>query len=280
MAAWKVVEIRGIPIHYEAYGEGRPSLWIHGVVTDRRHMVAETEPVFERRVGSTRWRRIYPDLPGRGETPGADWIQSQDDVLDITLEFLDAVAPNERFTVGGTSWGGYLTMGVLHRRAAMVDGAAFIVANPLRTGRAPAQHKVLMRDPDIESMLVSDSDRDWFEGAVVQTREALEADRATIAPSVAAADMPFLERVEERTNFSFDVKALAQFDKPTVVMSARQDSTAGYTDMLSMLETFPRATWAILDVSGHMLPVDRKFLFESLLSDWLDRVEYDIDHPG
>ena len=266
----KVVEVRGIPIRYEEFGEGRPALWIHGVVTDRRHMVAELEPVFERRTG---WRRLYPDLPGRGETPGADWIQSQDDILDITLEFLDAVAPGERFIVGGTSWGGYVTLGVLHRRAADVDGAALIVANPLRTGRTKPEHQVIVKDEALVATLDDEDREEWADSAVVQTAAALQAYRDNIAPAIKAADTEFIERVEERTTFSFDVRDLPPFDRPSLVLSARQDAMAGYVDMLTMLETFPRATWAILDVSGHGLPVDQRVLFEALTSEWLDRVE-------
>jgi pimeloyl-ACP methyl ester carboxylesterase len=269
MGEAKVVEVRGIPIRYEEFGEGRPALWIHGVVTDRRHMVAELEPVFERRLG---WRRLYPDLPGRGETPGADWIQNQDDILDVALEFFDAVAPGRRFIVGGTSFGGYLTLGILHRRAADIDGAALIVANPLRTGRTKPEHRTLVHDEALVAAL-DEEDREWAERAVVQSAEALQAHRETIAPAIKAADTAFLERVEEHTTFSFDVRQLAVFERPTLVLSARQDAMAGYVDMLSMLETFPRATWAILDRSGHGLPIDQRRLFEALTAEWLDRVE-------
>jgi pimeloyl-ACP methyl ester carboxylesterase len=265
----KTIEIRGIQIAYEERGEGRPALIIHGVVTDRRHMIAELEPVFERHPG---WRRLYPDLPGRGETPGADWIESQDDILEVTLEFLDAVAPGERFIVGGTSWGGYLAMGVIHRRAAQCDGAALIVANPLRTGRTTPEHQVLVRDEAVAASLGEDQ-RDWLERAVVQSADALRAYRETIAPAIATADMEFIERVEARPTFSFDVREIARFDKPTVILSGRQDAMAGYVDMLSMLETFPRATHAILDRSGHSVPSNQPRVFEALMSDWLDRVE-------
>ena len=273
----KVVEIRGIPIQYEEFGEGRPALWIHGVVTDRRHMIDELEPVFERREG---WRRLYPDLPGRGGTPGADWIQSQDDILAVALEFLDAVAPGQRFIVGGTSFGGYLAMGVLHERAADIDGIALIVANPLREGRTRPEHQTIVRDDAFVATLTTDEDREWAESAVVQSEAGLRHFQKTIAPALGDADEPFIERVEERTNLSFDVRELAVFDRPALVLSARQDAMAGYVDMLSMLETFPRATWAILDRSGHGLPFDQRVVFEALTSEWLDRVEESIAQRG
>jgi pimeloyl-ACP methyl ester carboxylesterase len=232
-------------------------------------MVAELEPVFERVPG---WRRLYPDLPGRGETPAAGWIESQDDILEVTLGFLDAVAPGQRFVVAGTSWGAYLAMGILHRRAADCDGAALIVANPLRTGRTTPEHQVLVRDEAVVASL-GDDEQDWLEGSVVQSADALRAYRENIAPALAAADMEFIERVEEQSTFSFDVREIAPFARPTVILSGRQDAMAGYVDMLSMLETFPRATHAILDRTGHSVPSNQPRVFDALMSDWLDRVE-------
>src|SRR5690242_17270051 len=103
--------VKGIPVHYEERGEGRPILMLHGMPADHRQMTYEMEPLFANRSG---WRRLYPDLPGMGQTPGADSISSQDDLLEVTLAFLDAIAPGERFVVAGVSYGGYVARGVVY----------------------------------------------------------------------------------------------------------------------------------------------------------------------
>ena len=264
------IDVRGIPIHYEDHGDGRPLLAIHGVTTDRRHLVAELEPILAPRDG---WRRLYPDLPGRGETPRADWISSQDDMLEVALGFLDAVAPGRRFAVIGSSWGAYMAMGVIHRRAAEVDGAAFIVGSPLRSGRTVPEHRVIVPASDEVLASLGYDEREWLEWSVVQTAEELEIERHLIAPAVAAADMAFIERVEERSEFSFDVRALAPFDRPTLIVNGRQDAVAGYVDMLGMLDAFPRATVAILDRAGHGVASEQRILYRALVAEWLDRVE-------
>jgi pimeloyl-ACP methyl ester carboxylesterase len=82
-------ELERIAVHYEAYGEGRPG-----------------------------WRRIYPDLPGMGQTPGPEWLTTEDQVLEVLLAFIDTVIPDQRFVMAGLSYGGLLTRGVVHRRAA------------------------------------------------------------------------------------------------------------------------------------------------------------------
>jgi hypothetical protein len=49
-------------------------------------MVDAFEPIFEKRHD---WKRIYPDLPGMGKTKGPHWLTTQDQVLDIIVEFLE-----------------------------------------------------------------------------------------------------------------------------------------------------------------------------------------------
>ena len=116
--------VRDIPVNYEEVGTGRPLLLLHWAGLDHRHVASDLEPVFENRAG---WRRLYPDLPGTGQTPGADWISSMDDMLEVVLGFMDTVAPGERFVVGGVSYGGILARALLHSRQAQIDSLLLIV---------------------------------------------------------------------------------------------------------------------------------------------------------
>ena len=95
--------VRDIPVYYESYGSGRPILMLHGQPTDHRQMVSDLKPLYGDRPG---WCRIYPDLPGMGQTTVADWIVCQDDVLDVVIALIDTLVPGERITVAGTSYGG------------------------------------------------------------------------------------------------------------------------------------------------------------------------------
>ena len=112
-------QVLGITVHYEEYGSGRPFFGVHGWPLDHRHMVAEYEPLFANRPG---WRRIYLDMPGMGKTLAADWINCQDQMLDILIAFIDAVAPGERFVAAGTSYGGYMARGLVYHRGNQMDG--------------------------------------------------------------------------------------------------------------------------------------------------------------
>src|SRR3954466_9525114 len=147
--------VRDIAVYYEERGEGRPLLMLHGSHTDHREMLHKMEPLFEYRTG---WRRIYPDLPGRGRTPGADWISSQDDILEATLEFLEGIAPGERFIVAGYSFGGYLAQGMVYKRGELMDGvmlgAPAVGVDPAERNYPP--HEVLVHDPEFVAAVGTD----------------------------------------------------------------------------------------------------------------------------
>jgi len=270
--------VRGITIYYEEVGDGRTLLMLHGWQGDHHQVSHDAEPLFEERAG---WRRLYPDLPGMGRTPGADWITSQDHMLEVVLEFLDTVAPGERFAVGGVSLGGYLARGIVQKRLAQVDGVMMsvpVVGAALKRGERP-QHQVLVQDPDFVSAL--EKDEQWLLGVIVaQSPELLTEFRRSFKPGFDAADGEFLERVEANYHFSFDVDSLLEpCAAPTLIMTGRQDANCGYRGAWDLLDNFPRATFAVLDRAGHALSLEHKALYAALVSEWLDRVEeYSTGH--
>lgn len=265
--------LENITVYYETFGEGRPIIMLHGWPTDHRHMVSDMEPLFKRREG---WKRIYPDLPGMGNTPGMDWITHQDQMLDITLEFIDEVAPGQRFVVVGTSYGGYLARGVVHRRADMMDGLLLTVPviRARDTERTLPPHVTLVEDPALTSELESDEKEAFLGIAVVQSQELLEVMRADIFPAFEVADHEFLSKLRENYAFSFDVDALAEpFAGPTLFLMGRQDAVCGYRDAWEILENHSRGTFVVLDRAGHGLGAEQRDLFHALVREWLDRVE-------
>jgi pimeloyl-ACP methyl ester carboxylesterase len=122
-------QLENITIHYETFGEGRPIVMLHGWPADHLSCVRFLEPIFKQRSG---WKRIYPDLPGMGKTPGMDWITEQGDVLDVILHFINRVVPGQNVSVGGYSYGGYLAQGIVHQKPALVDGICLFA--PATTG--------------------------------------------------------------------------------------------------------------------------------------------------
>jgi pimeloyl-ACP methyl ester carboxylesterase len=266
------VTVRGLPVHYVELGEGRPIVFLHGLPADHRTMRIAFEPILEARPG---WRRIYLDLPGMGETRGADWIRSTDDVLDLVEGAITAVLGDEPIALVGASYGGYLALGLMHRIAARIAGLA-LVAPAVEWDEArlrrPAR-RVFHVDPDTVAGL-TDEERFWTNVSVVQVPETLAAFRAGILPGMRIADHAFLERIEAAGPLSVDVRSLdTPFDRPALILAGRQDSNVGYEDAIELIEWYPRATLAVIDRAGHGIRTEQQTLFRALTNEWLDRIE-------
>jgi pimeloyl-ACP methyl ester carboxylesterase len=94
-------------------------------------------------------------------------------------------------------------------------------------------------------------------------------------PGLRIADFEFLDRLEAGPNLSIDVAGPlpAPFPAPTLILAGRQDSVVGWAGAIPLLESFPRATYAVLDRAGHGVRAEQNVLFQALVGEWLDRVE-------
>jgi pimeloyl-ACP methyl ester carboxylesterase len=273
------VIVRGLPVHYVELGGGRPIVFLHGRPADHRLLTTAFEPIFEARAG---WRRVYLDLPGMGETPGADWIRSIDDVLDVVEGAIGGVLAGAPFALVGASYGGYLALGLMHRRAADVTGLALVAPavewDDEQVRRPP--RRVFHADPEVVAGL-TDEERFWTNVSVVQVPETLAAFRAGVLPGMRIADHAFLERIDAGGPLSVDVRHLdTPFDRPTLILAGRQDTNVGYQDAIELLESYPRATLAVLDRAGHGLRAEQQTLFRALTNEWLDRIELEDRAPA
>ncbi len=263
--------VRNIKVYYESYGEGTPILMIHGWSVDHRLMKGCMEPVFQ--TYNTGWQRIYPDLPGMGNTKAEDWMNSSDQMLDILLGFIDKVLPDQHFILAGESYGGHLARAILHERADQVDGLLLICPS---VGPRKALYYVLEKDEELLSGLTEEERQDFqAEGInVIQNRRVWERYRKEIVPACKAADYGFLGRLSGEVSFPVD-DLKEPFCKPTLMLAGRQDSRVGYQDLYQILELYPRASLCILDKAGHNLQIEQDVLFTAAVKEWLDRIRYE-----
>ncbi len=267
-------KLEKIEVYYEIYGEGFPLLMIHGFEVDHRVMKGCMEPIFEHRIG---YQRIYFDLPGMGETPGKSWIRSSDDMLKVVLDFIDEVIPNQEFIIASESYGCYLARGVIQKKFNFIKGIIFIcpVIFAETNRRELPEHITLIKDPQLLESLKPSDRREFKNLAVIQNQIIWERFRDEFYSGVKNSDGEFLNRIWERMYpFSFDVDAhIPKFDKPTLFLMGRQDSIVGYRDAWKVIEKYPRASFCILDQSGHLLQIEKEKIFNSLVNEWLNRVE-------
>jgi pimeloyl-ACP methyl ester carboxylesterase len=239
-------QLRGITIHYETRGRGRPFLMLHASPSDHARAMAQVEPAFQSRKG---WRRIYPDLPGHGRTPGAVRVRDMDDYLGVLLEMVDELFGDERFALGGISFGAYLALGIARKRRSNVEG-------------------LLLSVPEVNHSPLEES-RDRKHGTPsIQTPARLAADLPDYVE-----DTRWLEGLPFRDVSLPLYSSPRPFRPPTLFLFGRQDAPFRYRRYWAMLDDFPHATYAILDGAGHRLWSDRNKLAGALVGDWLDRVE-------
>jgi pimeloyl-ACP methyl ester carboxylesterase len=275
-----VVEIDRIPVAYEVIGEGLPVLLVHGWQGDHRYMAADLERVFEA-VGG--WRRVYVDLPGHGRTPAPGWLAGQAQMLAVLQGFVDAVFARERYAVAGSSYGGYLSLALVRSMPERLRGAALLVPDlPAADGSRDVPPRVtIIEDRAVASGL--DGDEAWIPGVLVeQSLLAVQEIRDHEMPAIRAADRRFLARLEADYLLPATVATPGRpFERPSLILTGRQDATVGYRAAWGLLDEFPRATYAALDLAGHWLGrAERPDAFGALVRDWLERVALDGSPEG
>jgi pimeloyl-ACP methyl ester carboxylesterase len=248
-------QINDISVYYEARGEGRPIIMLHGLGGSHLLMVRYMESAFVQREG---WKRIYLDLPGMGNTKAPEWISNSDQMLGVVLDFIEAVLPGQSFSLAGFSYGGYLARGVISRKFELVDGLLLIcpviIAQQSKRNRPAVPEK-------LKSFQLAQTQSAW---------DKFEAEGKPEKPP----DPALRTRLETDStySFSFDLD-ISSFEKPTLIVAGRQDAMVGYSDAWDILENYSRATFAVLDMADHGLVIEQEKLFNALLDDWLDRVE-------
>ena len=265
-----ICDVKGIPLYYEEYGEGRPLLCIHGYSVDHRAMSGCLEPFFRQ---SSECRRIYLDLPGMGKSPAPPWLKNADDMLDVLTAFIGEVIGDKDFLVIGQSYGGYLAQGLIHKMKHKVAGAFLLcpVIEADISKRTLPEHQVLYIEENFTAT------EEFIGMAVVANTPIYEAYKREMLTGLQAADKDFVTRYrKEGYAFSFHeaLKGL-RFDKPTTFLTGRQDAVTGYADVLGLLENYPRATFAVLDCAGHLLQTESNVLFALHVHDWLRRISYE-----
>ena len=266
------LKIRDIPIFYETRGEGRPMLIMHGNPNDHKVMLNSYEPIFADKTG---WRRIYVDLPGMGNTPGADWIEGVEDVIEIMDEFIAMIAPGQDFVVVGFSYGGYLARALAYKNPERCIGMMLMApAIDIYEKRTLPEVNIVVKNPDLFADL-PDQIRRIFESAIaVQTEYVVRRSREDILPAILGADHEFLGRIRPNFHLSYQEEMnKIVFDKPGLFLLGRQDTVVGYADASSLHHLYPRTSIVTLDRCGHGPLLDQKDLFEVLTSEWIFRVE-------
>lgn len=262
------LEIDGVNVHYEVYGEGIPTLCIHGFAVDSNLMKHCLEPIF----GSlNNFQRIYIDLIGMGNSPANYQIKNSDDQLNLLIKLVDKLIGDKNFILFGESYGGYLSLGLINYFGNRIKGLFLIcpciVAN--HNDRNIPEKKTIVKIP----VEIDESEKDdyssFLDYAVVSNSSIWEDYKKSILTGVKKADFKYLNWFQKNGySLSLDVKKVT-FDNPTVFLLGRQDHIVGFQDALNLIENFPRGSFIVLDSAGHNLQIEQAETFNQVLVNFI-----------
>ncbi len=263
-------------VHYVEHGHGRALVALHGAGVDHREIAGALEPVLAEVPGI---RRIYPDLPGMGRTAAPARLGSNDDVVDVLLEFLDRVVGDERVLVAGHSLGGYLARAVAARRPGRVGGLALICPAG-RASRDVPPHAVVRTEGDPAAVLDPGDVPGFEEYVVLRTPQTAQRYRDRVVPGTRLEDEAAVGRILGRWALRDEPGAAGPQAYPTVILAGRQDSSVGWAAAADLLHLYPRATLAVVDAAGHALPHEQPQVVAALLRHWLAECGADAEAPA
>jgi pimeloyl-ACP methyl ester carboxylesterase len=258
-------------IYYKVIGEGYPIVMLHGWTLDHQVMFHAMEPLFEKRSG---WKRIYIDLPGMGQSEPNPSIQNSDDMLKAILHLLDEVLPNQPFIICGNSYGGYIARAIVRLRSQSVRGLLLMapLTIPEIEERIVPKQTVLKRDDNLISHISKEDAAEFCSISVVQCEDEWQRFRNEILIPSKQSNFEFLNNIRANGyGFTFDISA--KFEYPALILTGRQDDVVGYHDAWKLIEDYPRATFAVLDMAGHNLQIEQTDVFNALVHNWLNRIE-------
>jgi len=261
----------GINIYFESIGNGLPVLFIHGHGPDHRSLKGCMEPCFSKYDGL--FKRIYFDLPGMGKSKGNEWLSSADKLLDLVINFIEYLVPNQSFLLVGNSYGGYLARGIVKKKQSLIKGLLLLCPMIKLNSSKPAKYTVEKDELLMDSL--SDEDRSYFEPIVVrQTKPVWERYKVEVLSGLKISDELYITNNWGRQKaFSFDVDILDNpLEKPVLIITGKQDSITGYSSAWDLLKNYPRASLVVLDNAGHALQIEQSEIFNCLTKNWIERV--------
>lgn len=229
----------------------------------------------ERRAESGDWERIYVDLPGFGETPPIDDAGGLPELARWLVDVIGDLVGDRPFALLANSMGGILARHVASVLPRQIIGLALIApaVEPDASLRRLPTFEVLESDAELMDSLTP-SDREEFAGmAVRQDAESWRAFRDHALPGIRAADQAAMDRLSQRYFLEEQPEdALGRFDRPTVIITGRQDHVVGFEDQFALLAHYPRATYIAIDGAGHNVHLEQPEVVAAALRHWAEDV--------
>lgn len=249
------VDLAGVRVHYEAAGEGRPVLLLHGWGASAPAM----RPIFDALRSD---HAVYAlDFPGFGQSalPPVPW--SVGDYAELVAAFLDSLGI-ARADVIGHSFGGRVGIVLAAKWPAKVERLVLVDSAGIRRAPPPSR-SVLRAGLRAGKALVSAPGLGWLRSrAEAVARDRLGSEdyrsagplRETFVKVVAEDLSPYLPRIQA----------------PTLLIWGERDEDTPVADGRAMESSIPDAGLVVLPGAGHFSYLDRPADFSRIVRHFLD----------
>jgi pimeloyl-ACP methyl ester carboxylesterase len=245
------VNLNGISLRYEAYGQGTPLVLVHGFSGTGTAWESFLPPLVDR------YRVIVPDLRGHGHSTGSlETIRHKIFAEDL-VALLDHLGIEKAHFVGHSSGGMCLLfIGRDHPERIL---SLTLVAATYTFDEHARRHmlKVAITDGNLEAITESRRLHGAVHGADCwrMHREA------------------FLNFTRDPNELPFEKADLAKITSPVFILHGDRDEFFPVQIPVFMYEAMPNAELCLLPRTGHGLPVEQPRLFIELLQEFLERYD-------
>lgn len=236
------------------------------------------------------YRVIAPDHPGYGRSPAPPWLSTQERLVAYVGEFIDALEL-DRYTLGGLSLGGGMTIGHLLRHSGKVSGAVLLDSygimprlsdGPLslcrqaftcalvRTGELARLSRRLARNPAALNWSIAALIRDPAARTphlLAQVHEAVREDAGFDQFAQWQRDQVGWTRL--RTDYT---DRLPRIGVPTLIVHGARDNAVPVAHARNAARLIPGAQLSVVPDAGHWVQRDRPSAVLAAISDFLAAV--------
>lgn len=236
------------------------------------------------RLASAGYRIIAPDHPGHGQSPLPTWPVTQQRLVDYVGEFVD-VLELDRYTIGGLSMGGAMTIGHVLARPQKVSGAVLLNSYGLMPRLAGVRQPLawaMQRSGALSAatrrMATNRPVLTWSLKSLIRDPEQRTPE--LIAELIAAARQPGFAAFEQwqqheilwnrlRTDYTVQ---LASFPRPALIIHGEEDTGVPVARARLAAAVIPDARLNIVAGAGHWVQRDRPDAVVAAMTDFLGAV--------
>lgn len=264
--------INDTTISYHVYGKGKTIYFLHGLGLDHQSMVTIYESFFD---SNHEIRRVYIDLPGMGDSPADQSLNSSDTVVNCIKQFIELDSKNDAVALVGHSYGAYLSLGLAYLLKNKIT--EIFLTCPVTIANTKNRNKEIAHSI-IEEQFVPHENQAFFDEFLsmntIINPTTWRMYQQMILPGLMKFNHSFWHNLQT-TNyaFSFENKLTSLSNQLSgVVLLGKHDSMVGYQDQKNLFSHFHTIKTVIAENAGHNLPIDVPSQVQFLFEEWLMQI--------